>query len=68
MTKRETAALMHSLSSAFHGGERRIRELRLTGAEAACVSRLPGARVLPLSPSGEGKGWFQVELKGESEQ
>lgn len=46
------------LSEAFQGGERLIRELRLTGEEAAWTAEHCPARLTAL-----GDGWYRIEFQ-----
>lgn len=57
------AALEKNLSTAFHGGERVTRELRLTKAEAEHLRAVwPKVSVSPM-PSGTGeRAWYEVRV------
>ena len=55
----EYTAFDRELSDAFHGGERRSRELRLSEEQLQYVSGLGSAQVEPL-----GGQWYQVTFEG----
>lgn len=58
-----TIELEHKITAAFHGGDLRSRELRLTDEEADYIRAHTAASVTPLGESG-GKGWYEITFRG----
>ena len=55
--------LEHQISAAFHSGEVRRRELRLTRDEADYLRTNCAASVVPMGEGGD-KAWYEISFQG----
>lgn len=55
----EETKLAERISEAFHGGERRRRELRMDQWEAEFLAARYGAKVAPV-----GQNWYEISFGG----
>lgn len=51
--------LAKRIGAAFHGGERRVRELRMSREEATFLAAQYGAKVAPM-----GQNWYEISFGG----
>ena len=58
-----TIEIEQTLTAAFHGGDLRRRELRLTAEEAAYIAAHYPAALTPLGP-GADKTWYEITFRG----